>query len=410
MARAEQITYNERGEPEGESMGPEQIDADAMGAFDDLRSSLLGTENIPTVWVFRQPTDKSGAVMMRARLGHMFTCPVDQWTMDEIVAHIRDEWMARDATWCVRIQVRQASGKVMWSKLIDINKKPNEGEPRKGAQADGPNVFAEVRQLMADMESRFAERMQAVVVRATPPAPAIDMLAFMKFMTDTQAQSMQTLGVLLTAMRPAAGGANDLMAMLNGMGKIREVAGDLLPAPGGGESDSPLGTMKALAPFAAMLTEFMKKKDGPTVERKTPALAAPSAAPGDTPLAPTPSQATPVASASPESAPISISPAASPPAQPTEAQANMLTELRAQLLTLSQIAGEKPDAKEVAATLLPMLPTEMDDMIYDTLSAENWFDRLCFIQPAIKPHREWMSEVRDAILASYSEVKPDTAT
>jgi len=335
-------------------------------------------------------------VLSRARLGHMFTIPVDQWTMDELVAHVRDEWMGRDISWCIRVQVRKANGKVMWSKLIDVYKKAGEGETKK--QNENTTLFAEIRQLIADSEERANQRLREIAVRAVPAAPPMDMMALMKFMQESSAQNMQTLALLLNAMKPTTSGTNDILSMVKAMGEIRNFAGDLVPQAAS-EGDSPMGTVKALAPFAAMLTEIIRKRDGaPTHERKQ-LPAPPNAATAVPPVLPT--------AATPDPPHVEPSPTVpTQPIQPTEAQAKMLAELREQLLMLSQIAANKPDAKEVAATLLPMLPAEMDDMIYDTLSAENWFQRLTFIQPAIQPHKEWMTEVRNAILESFTEVKP----
>lgn len=79
----------------------------------------------------------------------------------------------------------------------------------------------------------------------------------------------------------------------------------------------------------------------------------------------------------------------------------MIGQLRQQLGELAQIAGEKPDPKAIVSMLLPSLPETFDDTIYGTLIADNWFEQLSALQPAIKPHREWFETLRAELLQSY---------
>ena len=84
----------------------------------------------------------------------------------------------------------------------------------------------------------------------------------------------------------------------------------------------------------------------------------------------------------------------------------MLGQLRAQLGELAEIAGEHPDAKQVVATLLPTIPEENDQLIYETLSSDNWFQKLCLIQPKIAPHQAWFEQVRNELLAAFQPENP----
>jgi hypothetical protein len=212
------------------------------------------------------------------------------------------------------------------------------------------------------------------------------------------------LALLLQALKPSSSGAQDIMTTLGAMEKIQNVATNLLPQSSG-DSDSPLSTVKALSPFAALLAQMMKKNESAPAAPQ-PALPNPNVAPAvvaSQAEPPTPAKNGAVSSQvapQPVAAPVAID------AEETK-RSEMLANLREQLGMLAQIAPSKPDAKEVVANLLPMLPQEMDDMIYDTLSADNWFTRLCFIQPAIKPYEEWFTSVRNEILASFTEIDPN---
>lgn len=388
------ITYEVS--PDGETTADGGPDADQQRSYDDFRNDLAGAESGYVVWVFKNPEDKEGNPAHKGKLENMFTAPVDKYSMDEICQIVRDDWMdENDKKWLIRIQVREGST-IRLNKLQIVRKAGNASARTQSQMAE---MMAEVRRTISEIENRVASRVAAVPT----VAPQFDMLALMKFMQDSASQNMQTLAVLISALKPTNSGSNDILTMVKTMGEIKNFAGDLVPSVSD-SGDSAMGTIKALSPFAVLLAEVLKKNNGdaPRVERK--ALPSPNAGPAVS--APDPHAVTPDAPA--PQVPPAAAPATVLPAQPTEAQANMITELRTQLGALAEIAVNKPDAKEVAATLLPMLPTEMDDMIYDTLSAENWFERLTFIQPAIKPHREWMQQVRDAILESYSEVKPET--
>lgn len=377
-------------DPNGETVPEGGVDADQEQSFDDFRAAHAGTEKELSVWCFNVPTDKTGQALTRGRLGQMFTVPVDQWTMDELVQHVRDDWMADDQTLkTIRVHIRETGGGIRWNKLIEVHKKFNRDAGIKAVKSEMSEVLSEMRRMQEDSNNRLMQVIARMQERPASAPQSMDMMTMMKWMSENQTSNMQTLAVLLNAMKPTTNGANDLMTMLGAMGKIRDVASDLLPATG--ESDSPMGTVKALAPFAVLLKSLMDKSS----TTPAPAPAAPALLTGPAPVAPAPPP--------PVAAP---APIIQPP-DSDEGKAKMLGELREQLGMLAQIAGNKPNVKEVASTLLPMLPEEMDEMIYNTLSADNWFDRLCFIQPAIKPHKEWFAGLRDELLASFTEVDPD---
>ena len=393
------LTYNADGDLENPDEQPPLVDPDQQKAFDDLKSGSTATDAERQVWVYKVPTDRNGVPISKARMGQMFTCSVDQYTLDELLTHVRDDWMGTDTRWAIRVQVREQNGSVILNKLFDLYKNqnaPNAGPTR--TQSDSSSLISDIRVMLTEQEQRFNERLAHVArlsAEKTPASDAIKPMDMITFMANQQQQSMQTLVALLTVMKPDSTGSKGLGETLDSMMKMQEFARGLNPGP---EGDSALSTVKALAPFAPLLKSMIDK--GKEAGAAVPALLA---AP-----VPNPAPAQPNAPTTPTT-PTTQAPAAVKPVQqmvpmPAEDEtkrSDMLNQLREQLKSLADIAPQAPDAKEVVAMLLPMLPPEMDDLIFDTLQSDAWFTRLCFIQPAIKPYEAWFADVRQEILASF---------
>lgn len=378
MVRAAQITYDvdENGNATADNAGAP--DPDQQKSYDEFRADLSGADSGYVVWVFKNPEDREGNPQHKGQLENMFTAPIDKYTMDEICQIVREEWMEdSDRKWMIRVQVRE-NGIIRLNKLQVVRKSGS--TTSKKSQSQMAEVMGEVRRMVGEIENRVAAR-----IPSTPPQNT-DLLTMMKFMQDSQNQSMQTLAVLLTALKPANSGATDILTLVKTMGEVKNFASDLVPA--GATEDSGIATLRALGPFAPLLKSLIdKKNDAPAT---LPALAAPAVNPA------------PIATPPPP--PVIVVPDPLPKDEAEKAQ--MISEMRDQLKALAEIAPNKPPAEEVAQTLLQMLPTSMDDLLVETLEADNWFTRLTFIQPLIKPHEEWFKGLRDAILAQYTETPP----
>jgi hypothetical protein len=397
MARAsdEPAVYDVISPGIGRETGP---DADQEKSYDEFRSSISGNDQSYMTWVFKCPEDKDGNATRAGRLEHMFTVPTDKHTMDEICDIVRSDWMEdTEKRWTIRVQVREGNGSVIrLNKLVPIRKSSHNSDRQRSQLSE---VMSEVRRMVSDLETRVASR-------STPASPPIGMEFMLQFMAQqqqfaaTQATAqMQSLATLLAALRPTNQGGNDLKSLIGTMRDVQGLVGDMSGAPA---SSGMVEVVRALAPYAPVIGTLLTKArenvshpSNPVPAIAPPVLAHQVPGGGTQPMAPipTPTVQPDLKVVQPET-----------PAKKEDIE--MLGQLRAQLGELAEIAGEHPDAKQVVATLLPTIPEENDQLIYETLSSDNWFQKLCLIQPKIAPHQAWFEQVRNELLAAFQPENP----
>jgi hypothetical protein len=388
----------------------EGVDADQERSYDEFRASVSGSESDIKAWVWKVPEDKDGQPRA-GKLEFLFSEPIDKYTMDDILKVVREEWMVPgvDTRWHIRIHVRDKTS-IRLNTLLVVRKAKSAADARVQSQL---SETLEAVQKMVDANLKRTEDMLSSRAPAAA-APQLDMGQMMQWMFAQQAearkeaqanknQEMQNLALLLQAMRPAQGGSSDLLSMVKTMREVKDFSEEL--APGVSRAVSGEGGFtdiaKAVAPFVPLLTSLVNR-NGPAVTRALPAPEAAAAAPAA--AAPVfPPQHPPFVPAAPQSPPVLK---VVPTPEPTEEQKQMIGNLREQLGALAEIAAEKPDPKQVVATLLPNLPETYDDLIYSTLISDNWFEQLSTLQPKIKPHHEWFKSLRDEWLKAYNPPQP----
>jgi hypothetical protein len=393
MARDAAITYEI--DNNGNAV-PESSDADQEKSYDEFRADSTGTDGGMKAWVYRCPENQTdGGVKQNASMEMLMCEPVDRFTLDEIMAIVRRDFMGtNELRWIIRIMIRD--GRTLKLNKVYAVRKARENPDN--VPASKKSEFAELmeqnRRMMADFMRVMSEREQ----RAPASAPdSISPMQMIQFMMGQQNESMKTVALLISAMKPDAtkSGTSDVMTMLEGMSRVQDFARNMNPTSGDG-SGSAVDIIKAASPFAPVLAAIIAKaggsSNGSAQSVQTPLLANP-----------TPAPAPPVVPAAPASVPQS----ASETVIEESPQVN-IAQLRDQLGKLADIAGQNPPppAADVVSNLMPEIPEDLDALIVDTLSGEDWFTKMCFIQPKIRDHRAWFEDVRREMLSCYSDDKP----
>ena len=303
------------------------VDADVSAAFDKFRADAAGDSANYMVWIFLVPTDKDGNAARGQRMENLFTAPVDQYTIDQILEQVRTRWMGAAVRWLVRIQIRDGKSAVRFNRLF-IVRKAEEEVPHAGAASELSGVLDAVQRMVADSQKRNDEIIERVLQRVTTP-PTAPVRDPMEVFMQAQQSTIAMMATMFQASGIGGGAARgdpigDMVKMMGAMRQLKGFSEDLSPAPAGDGENTTLAIIKAVAPLAGPLLEAMRSGKPQPV----PQLAAPVAAPLANP-APS-AQSQPAASAKE-----SIFPGVS------EVDANKIRDALAQLCDL---VAANPDA------------------------------------------------------------------
>lgn len=211
---------------------------------------------------------------------------------------------------------------------------------------------------------------------------------------DPHQQMMQTI-TMMGALREAMGGnvtpaaapapapASQLAEIVAAIRELRGVAQEILPERGE-EEPSLLGMLpRVLEVVKVGMTQQGQSMPALPPAQPLPPIVAP-------PLNVPPRPAAPV----PRPAPVAVS---SP-----DTETPMIPELQSlraeldQLLAMAAAGASIEDGAERAYERLP-------DELFDILDKSWWFMQLALVAPDVKPHREWLTSVRDRVLQMLAE-------
>jgi len=372
------------------------IDADQAYKFEEFRTSSDGQDSSLMVNVYLHPSNADGTAVVNAKLQHLFSLPIDQLTREQILDKVRNEFMGvNDTMWMIRIHIRKPGERgLRFNDLQVVRKRVNAeqaSEHYTPGGSDTTGVLGAVAKMLADAQARTDQMFTRLL--ESNKTPAIDPI---KMYLDGQKQSAEMFKELAAAMRPAVGGptASDAMTELVKTMTVMEQLRGYMDRSGGGAAaaagasgDGLADIIKALTPLAAPVLQAIAAGRAKTATAQ-PALPNPNAPRAD--AAPT----------APEAAPVEVMPGGLVKTQ-SMMEDETLFNLKEQLGQLADLAEAKPDPEQVAGVVLENTPESADAMLLAVLKGDNWFERLAVVQPKLRPHQEWMTQVRNAIIASF---------
>lgn len=366
-------------------------EADAQqSAFDELRDDASTDKSGLFVWVYRMPTDEKGEPNGRAKLEHLFTVPIDGSSLDQIFHRVRAEFMTEpdDRKWFVRVQVRELGRGVRWSQIHVVRRGAGITPTAPGiapAQAGG-ELGAILAQILKANEAQQA-RMDEMIARLSAPKPVqeFSLEKMIALQASARQEMVMMMGAMSQMMRPQDNSNSNAMSQMDQMlGMFQKM--DQLRNAMGGDNNNGGGLLGTLAPLGMKLLDVVKAQQSaaPAVIPAQPVF--PPQLPEQNPAV-IPSQQTAVASPQGD---------------------NVLFLIKDQLGQLAQLAAITPVDKVslVAEQVMQAIPEQFDEQLYSILSGMNWWDHLTLAQPALIPHRDWMTALRAEILKSY---EPDKA-
>lgn len=367
-------------------------DMDTEQTFDDLRESLASSETPQTLWVYRVPTDDQGNVMSNAKVFHLFSAPINRYSLEEIVSRVRAEFMRDRISVCIRLSVSE-KGKsgLRLNRMLMVERGEQKAAEVQGGQLH--DVAGAISSAIANSNKMTLAMFESIMARMTErpaiAAPAVDpmqqTMAMMAAMTG-MVRSLVPTGVQGAPTAAAGGG---MLEMINSMRALKKLSGELGGGAGGGgdddDPDSLQNILKAGAPYVTLLSQVVARQ--PVQRMPPPArrrLAKPAAETAAPPVAETPPQNTATAAA------------------PEVDQ--MFAQLRPQLVALCESANENGDPVEAAKLVVQMIPegSDIENQLLLFLEGDHtWFPQMCAIYPGCAQHQEWFGKLRAAILEEY---------
>lgn len=413
MARNSTITDDMRREAvEGQLLiGPgDTFDPDTETAFQQWRDALDTSQSTAEVRVMRVPMDESGNPMLSAKgQAHLFSVPVDQYNLDEIIVKVRREFMPRPmkltAVRCMGFQ-KGVSG-LRFNRIIMIEKGE---EPESAKNNDSPTVTELIALINAQSKAADdrAERMMQQILEARSqalpprdpiaiatelmtamggfigriPAPAV---AALPATSNPVSQMSETLLLLQTF--------HSFMSKLQGGKSITDEDDD-----GEGIGSIVKSVAKAVQPLAEGYAENAKTKRELLARQGPRRLSPPNAAPVAAPSAAATSAVPPSVAAAPG---MTAMPSGTAPTNEQKGEAEMLNEIGPQLENVCNLAAQGADPKDAAGLLLDLLPDKFDDALWRLVSSPRFVKSLAVLNPKVKLHEAWFEQFRQAIIADY---------
>jgi hypothetical protein len=257
------------------------------------------------------------------------------------------------------------------------------------APASQSTDFARVIEMLAQGQQRIFE---AINTRPDPTAQMQQTLALMASMRE----AMGLNAAPVAAANPSA----MLGDIVGAIRQLREVSAEISPPPAPAiDADNPMALLPDI--LGVVKAAMQSRADAPV-----PALMLPPSLAGGPEVAPQPPQM-PDPGAGGASG--QYQPPAEPQPNPDESEQEiMLTLFKLYASRLMKMAQTNAPIAAAADEVARMLP----DDLFDVLASDHWFEALCAIRPDCAQHKDWLTAVREKVLADYFEDEPgdDEAT
>lgn len=373
---AKETTYEAL--PVDPTLEPENEKSDEERAFEEFVNSL-GAERMGVLRVGKLVLGKNNAPLATSKSEHCFSCPIDQYTYDELLEYLRDNY----GPGLYRILGIPSGDRVRFNKIVAIaqdKRKPNANF----SQADFANptsVLETVSKLIADSQART----EALIERLAPRASAqhsSDPTDTMVKLAGVMSAMMQGIAGLV-AQRPQSPGGDDFFAQLEKFARIKELLGGFGDS---GESNFFDVVKTGIQSFAPVLSHVIQKAsvEAPKMLAAAPAVgqAIQSSIPGGMNLAG--SQGIPAQGSMKNSA---------------------LDQFKSSIDGLVTNARNGVDPVKLADTILSLTPKERLPELVALLESPDVIARMAEVNPEVLQYREYFETLRAEVLAGV-EAEP----
>lgn len=378
-------------------------DGDAEQAWEKWGEALHQAENPGSVRVAKLPLDEKGAPQVNVKgqiqLG---SWPFDQYTFEELLAKIRQDFMKAGETIAIRITGTSAGERgVKFNRVVMVQKPSGTGE--------SSNQLGEVLRAMQESQNAQAQMLERILqprqgdgLRSNNDNNLVDSLVKLSPLLAPVIAALTT-----RMMTPATTAGNGLTEMLSGLEKLMTLR-EMVSGGQSNEESNTLGIIKAVAPQGlSLLTELVKKQnENVRSPSQRPAIQSLPAPVGSSPNALAPHLgAVPAAqpangNVSRENSAISSEPIKS------ESKDMLLAQIAPQIEQLAVLAETGTPAMEAAKLMLDMLPggaegEALDQVIYNLISDKARFGRLRYLSRKFAAHESWFEELRLELLKEF---------
>jgi hypothetical protein len=415
------MARNDRGETETARMAreatageliigsPDQWDPDTETAYAQWREDLDHSQATGKLRVMRVPMDESGNPMLSAKgQSELFTCAVDQMTMDEVVVKVRREFMPKPmrvtAVRCMGFE-KNKSG-LRFNRIIVVEKGEQPETPQNSNQPSVQDLIALIN-AQTEAAAKRQEEFFNKLLEARTAQPAVDPMVLALGMLEKLGGIARSFMPTVTApvSQPAGSALAQLGETLGVMKLLKDFTGSLAGASSEGDDEGGegvAGIVKSVAGAIKPLAEGYAQSQLAKLEvirrsappRATPPkLAAPAAPKPQVPASPSP------AASISEAAPVA-------PAAPSQEETEMLDTIRAQLDNVCNLAQQGADPKEAAGLVMDLIPDKYDDHLYRLVASERFVKNLALLNKRVNEYAPWFEQLRAAMLAEFDTGEP----
>jgi hypothetical protein len=395
----------EAGVIDGELMhASPDLDADQADRFESFRESARSENQQLVMRVWRCPTAADGNPVPNAKLEFLFHTPLDAMTLEEVLTRVAGEYMTEaDTQWFIRVHVSKPGERGMrFNQLFSVRRSPKSVTTLPGLPpgASGSDMAAHFAKLLADQHSRTEAMLAKLLERPNGPDPMAMFLAGQKASGDMFKE-------IAAAMRPSIpqtpvdmiGQLTQTLIAIEKLKDIGMLGGGAGAAAAAASGDGMADIIKAVMPIAAPFAQIVAQRLA--AQGITPAQPAlPNPAPPGQPQQPGAGVDAPAPAATDQPAP--KKPAGLQPTQ-RDLEDRFMFAIKEQLAQIVQICEIAPPADNVAGTILENIPESQDALLVSFLQSPDWFERLCVIESKFSPYRDYMTQVRNAILACFED-------
>jgi hypothetical protein len=379
---------------------------DTESAFNEFRESFHTGDEPGVVRAWELMIDDRGNVgttKMQTKLG---SWPIDAYRLDELCQLIVDQYMSPDQT---RMAVRlvgtdpKKTGYV-FNKIMMLKR-----AHKKESSSNGSESTASLLKIVQENNERvigMMQRMQAPVEKPDVMAEIQKMMAFSQAMNAPMMAMLQSLLPALAG-RPAAAGGDPFAGMTGLLDVVERVSEMRGGEGGGGDENSLVGILKAIAPLAKPALEALPAIAAMNAARApAPARLVAPAGPRPPPPGSVPTAA-PVPASVPTPTPAARPAPVAPIIHPTDipsGDSQMLAQLKPQIDSLVQMAEAGSDPIGAADLIFdqvfldPNLPDEIFEKLAGFVDSQTFVNYVIVMNPLARPHSAWFETFKTQIV------------